>query len=111
MRAWAWSLRRNAACRAPGITRSSANAPWPVSRDGEEQAGARAVAVDQHRAGAAHAVLAADMGARESERVAQEIAEQQARLDRALVGRAVHRHGEGLGAAHAAASSALRQAR
>src|SRR5258706_177296 len=34
MRAWAWSLRRNAACRAPGVTRSSANAPWPVSRRG-----------------------------------------------------------------------------
>ena len=46
----------------------------------EHQAGARRHAVDLHGAGAADAVLAADMGAGGAEDVAQEIAEQQARL-------------------------------
>ena len=53
-----------------------------VGLHGEHQAGAHAVAVEQDGAGAAHAVLAADMGAGEPERVAQEIGEQQTRLDR-----------------------------
>ena len=47
----------------------------------EHQAGARAAAVDQHRAGAAHAVLAAEMRAGEAELVAQEIGERQPGLD------------------------------
>ena len=76
----------------------------PSSLHGEHQAGAHAVAVDQHRAGAAHAVLAADMRAGEPERVAQEIGEQQARLDRSLVGRAVDRHLDRARLAHALAS-------
>ena len=57
----------------------------------EQKARAHAVAVDQHRAGAADAVLAADMRAREAERAAQEVGEQQTRLDGALVSVAVHR--------------------
>ena len=47
-----------------------------VGRDREHQAGAHRPAVDQHRAGAAHAVLAADVGAGEAEVVAQRVGEQ-----------------------------------
>src|SRR6202035_2353082 len=46
----------------------------------KRQAGARGDAVDQHGAGAADAVLAADMGAGGAKRLAEEIAEQHARL-------------------------------
>ena len=46
----------------------------------ERQAGARGDAVDQHGAGAADAVLAADMGAGGAEPLAKEIGEQRARL-------------------------------
>jgi hypothetical protein len=41
-----------------------------VDADGEQQAGAHWQAVDQHRAGAADAVLAADVGAGEPQVVA-----------------------------------------
>ena len=57
----------------------------------KHQARARRVAVDQHRAGAAHAVLAAEMRAGEVEFVAQEIGERQPRIDHACVGLAVDR--------------------
>ena len=60
----------------------------------EHQAGAHGSAVEDHRAGAADAVLAADMRAGEQQIVAQEIAEQQPRLDAAPVRRAVHRDGD-----------------
>src|SRR5579871_3361853 len=55
----------------------------------EREARAREPAVDLHGAGAADAVLAADMGAGEAERVAQEIGQQHARLglERAAVDR------------------------
>ena len=46
-------------------------------------------AVDEHRAGAALAGVAADLGAGEAERLAQEVHEQQPRLDVALIGAAV----------------------
>src|ERR1700732_772964 len=46
----------------------------------EQQAGAHAVAVENDSAGAADAMLAADMGAGEAERLAQEVAEQAARF-------------------------------
>src|SRR5580692_12292377 len=46
----------------------------------EREAGARGDAVDQHRAGAADAVLAADMGAGSAEPLAEEIAQQHPRL-------------------------------
>ena len=55
-----------------------------VGPDGERQAGADAVAVHQDGAGAADAVLAADMGSGQPERVAQKIGQQQARLDARL---------------------------
>ncbi len=63
-----------------------------VGLDRQHQAGAHRLAVDEHRAGAADAVLAADVGAGEAELVAQEVGEQQPRLDLALVGPAVDRH-------------------
>ena len=70
----------------------------------EHQASARAVAVDQHGAGAADAVLAADMGAGEPERVTQEIGEQQPRLHGGPVRRAVDGDADLAGLAHAALS-------
>ena len=47
----------------------------------EDQAGAHRLAVDQHGAGAADAVLAADVGAGEAKLMAQAVGERQARLD------------------------------
>ena len=55
----------------------------------EHQAGADRRAIEQDRAGAAHAVLAADMGAGEQQFVAQEIAQQHPGFDAALIRRAV----------------------
>ena len=56
-----------------------------VGLHGEHDAGARRLAVEQNRARAAHAVLAADVRAGEAEVLAQEIAEQEPRLDAAFV--------------------------
>ena len=53
----------------------------PVAGDRKGDAGARRLAVDQDRAGAAHAVLAAEMRAGEPAMLAQEVAEVRARLD------------------------------
>ena len=50
----------------------------------QEQAAPRAAAVDEHRAGAAHAVLAAHVRAGEPEVLAEEVRERAARLDGAL---------------------------
>jgi hypothetical protein len=63
---------------------------------GEKDAGSDRLAVKQDRAGAAGAVFAAYVGAGQAELVAQEIAEQQARLDRALVGFAIYGEGDGV---------------
>ena len=65
-----------------------------VGLHGEHQARAHRLAVHQHGAGAADAVLAADVRAGEAELVAQEVAEQQARLDLGGVGRAVDGHAD-----------------
>ena len=48
-----------------------------VDLHGEREAGARRLAVDVDGAGAAHAVLAADMGAGRSDLMTQEIGQQQ----------------------------------
>ena len=63
----------------------------PVRLHGEHQAGTGSLSVHQHRAGAAYAVLAAEMGAGEPELVAQEIGERDPRFDTALVRLAVDR--------------------
>src|SRR5436189_1402190 len=51
----------------------------------EHQAGAHRLAVEQHGAGAAHAVLAADVGAGEPQVLAEEVAQEEPRLDVAPV--------------------------
>ena len=56
----------------------------------EHEAGAHRRAVHQHGAGAADAVLAADVGAREPEVLAQEVAEEPARLHEPVALHAVH---------------------
>ncbi len=63
----------------------------PLGLDREHQAGAHRVAVDQHGAGAADAVLAAEMGAGEAAVLAERVGERAPRLDRDRVRRAVHR--------------------
>ena len=85
---------QNACCRGwsssgPGPSPSTVVSSCAVGLDGEQDARAHRLAVEQHGAGAAHPVLAADVGAGEAEVVAQEVREQQARLDLALVGAAV----------------------
>src|SRR5262249_18073641 len=60
-----------------------------VRLDGEEHAALQEHTVDDHRARAAVARVAADVAARQVEVVAQEVDEELARLDVALVGRAV----------------------
>src|SRR5207302_5110212 len=74
----------------------------------EHQAGAGAVSVEQHGAGAAHTMLAADMGAGEAERMAQEVAEQQPRLDLAPVADAINGDGDRSRCGHAVPPCVLR---
>ncbi len=52
-----------------------------IGLHGEHQAGADRLSVEQDGARAAHAVLAADVRAGQTQLVAQEVAQQQARLD------------------------------
>src|SRR3954451_357314 len=61
--------------RRKALDRADASA---VGLHGEREAGARRYAIDLDGAGTAHAMLAADMGAGETETVAQEIGEQHA---------------------------------
>ena len=80
----------------------------PVRLHREGEAGARAVAVEEDGARAAHPVLAADVGAGEAEVLAQEVGEEAPGLDLALEGRAVHGDADGPPPAHAARSGAAR---
>jgi hypothetical protein len=57
----------------------------PVRLDGEHEAGADRLAVDEHGAGAARSVLAADVGSGEPEVVAEEVDEQPTRLHAFLI--------------------------
>ena len=61
----------------------------PVGLRGEHRAGLHRLAVEQHRAGPAGGGVAADVGRREPAHLAQEVHEQQPRLDvvGALLGR------------------------
>src|SRR5437016_6177870 len=63
----------------------------PAGLHREHQAGTDRLAVQQDRTSAAHAVLAPDVRAGESQLVAQEVGEEQPRLHRALVAHAVDR--------------------
>src|SRR5687767_13473564 len=67
----------------------------------EHQARARGEAVEQDRAGAADAVLAAEMGAGEAELLAHEIGEREADLDLLVVALAVDGDGDVAGFPHA----------
>src|SRR5437870_5138276 len=60
-----------------------------VRLDGEHEAGADRLAVQQHGAGAAHPVLASNVRSGEAQVVAQEVGEEQPRLHRALVAHAI----------------------
>src|SRR6266487_1056493 len=84
-----------------------------IHLDGEHQAGAYRLAVHQHGTGAAHAVLAPDVRAGESQLVAQKVGEEQPRLHRALVAHAVdrddQRHSQGPQRYALAGSAARRQ--
>ena len=61
----------------------------PVGLHREQQAGAHRLAVEQHGAGAAHAVLAAEVRSRQLDVLAEEVRERLARLDEPLDGLAV----------------------
>ena len=63
-----------------------------VGLDREDRARLRAAAVDEHRAGAALAGVAADVRAGEVQLLAQEVHEQHPRLDVGFPHLAVHRH-------------------
>ena len=65
-----------------------------VHLDGEARARFHGDAVEEHRAGAALAGVAADLGAGEPGELADEVHEQRARLDVPLVGAAVDRQSD-----------------
>src|ERR1700686_89575 len=76
----------------------------------EHQASTRAVAIDQHGAGAADAVLAADMGAGQAQRVTQEICEEKPGFHGGAIRHAIDGDADLAGLAHAALSLARRKA-
>ena len=71
-----------------------------VGLDGKHDASADSLTVEQNRARTTDAVLAADVGAGEPELLADEIAQQQARFDFALMANAVDGEVDGNSAAH-----------
>jgi hypothetical protein len=71
----------------------------PAGRRGQHQARAHRRAVDDDRAGAAHALLAAQVGAGQPEFVAQEVREAGARLGHTAAVLAVHREVHHMGGA------------
>src|SRR2546422_1355618 len=84
-----------------------------VRLDGEHEAGADRLAVQQDGAGAAHPVLTSDVRSGEAQLVAQEVGEEQPRLHRALVAHAIdgdhQRHAQGPQRYALAGSAARRQ--
>ena len=83
---------------------------WPSACTASIRQERAGQAVEQDRAGAADAVLAAEMRAGEAERVAQEIGERQPHLDLGLVALAVHRQRDLACLAHVVARSMRRAA-
>ena len=109
----AW-WRRNASCSAESGPSGSASASTvstcaALGLRGEQQARAHGAAVEAHGAGAADAVLAADVRAAQPERVAQEVGEQQAVVDVLVHAPAVDGDGELPHAATAMRVGALRR--
>ena len=82
-------LQRDADASAARASPSTVASSWPLACTASIRQERTGAAIEQDRAGAAHAVLAADMGAGQPQFVAQEIAEQQPRFDTALIGGAV----------------------
>src|SRR5213079_3089923 len=84
-----------------------------VRLDGEHEAGADRLAVQQDGAGPAHPVLTSDVRSGEAQLVAQEVGEEQPRLHRALVAHAIdgdhQRHAQGPQRYALAGSAARRQ--
>ena len=72
----------------------------PLGLYGEKQAGAHRLAVEQHGAGTAHAVLAAHMGAGETQLVAEEVAQEETRFRRSVVMSAVDGESDPHGCGH-----------
>ena len=91
-RPWFSVNARCTGCRVPsGLASDSDRGDLgAVELRGEHQARAGGLAVDQHGARAARALLAARVGAGEGQLVAQEVQQQGARLDEHVVRRAVH---------------------
>src|SRR5262249_51942291 len=81
-----------------------------VGLDGQEKAAAHRLAVDEHGARAAHALLAAHVGAGEAEPVAEEVDQRGAGLHRGPAELAVHGEVDGPGLAHAARGAAASDA-
>src|SRR5205814_2407409 len=77
--------------------------PSAIALHCQREAAAHDRVVHPHRAGAAYAMLAADMAAGEAERLAQEVDQRHARLDAFGNRLAVHRHAH-IGHAHARGS-------
>ncbi len=82
-----------------------------VGLDREEQARTHRLAVEEDGAGPAHAMLTPHVGAGEAQVVADKVAEEQSRLDLALVGDAVDADGDGDSLAHAVTSWPAARAR
>src|ERR1700724_405779 len=82
--------------------------PGTLGLHREHQAGAHRLVFDQHGAGAADAVLAAEMGAGETAILAQRIGQAASRLDAYRVLIAVHRESDVLSFAHCASQPASR---
>ena len=82
---WSAWWRLKASCSGESIASpasdSTVSTARPVGLHGEQAARAHRDAVEPHRARAADAVLAADVGAGEAEAVAEEVGQEQPRLD------------------------------
>ena len=82
---WSAWCARNASCRGVSGRAGGERLDRPhvtaVRLHGEDEAAPHRDPVEPHGARAAHAVLAADVRARETERVPQEVGEEQTRLD------------------------------
>ena len=81
---WKPWLSRNACCigcrSSPSASPSTVSDLVPARLHGEHEARAHGLAVDQHRARAAHAVLAPEVGAGQAEVLAQEVGQRHAHL-------------------------------
>lgn len=73
----------------------------PIGLRGQEQTGANGCSVEQHRAGATDAVLAADMRARQANLMPQHVRQMRPRFNGDVVFRAIDAHRDGVAIRHA----------